>query len=439
MKNCWKIDPHSRIQSQEIMRDMNQILYGVFNSRRTHSYSTVYPKGFRDVNGSKQSIFSTATDDTFLIRDVFSAHDMERDNKSLTSDISGSNGFSIWDKDDHFDSSTISCNLTSSPSLDLMDAMQIIFELSSDCNLVLQGRIGQGFYGEVYRGNLEKDKDTEPQLVAVKKLKTNALNSCLQDFEREISIMKTLKHPNIVEILCVFDEPEISLVMEYVANGSLQSYLKIHRDKIKQPQLLKYALDIAEGMEYLGKKHIVHRDLAARNILVANENLVKISDFGLAQVTGGKEDYYILKTNRDLPIKWYAPESLCDGKFSSRSDVWSYGITMFEMFSYGEDPVLPSMSTVAALSSSGFNNSNSQLLGEVDSVNTEPPQHTMFKILKSGERLKCPKRCSNEIYLELMHSCWKFSPSERRTFSELTVVSSELLRRSKNELGDFLG
>lgn len=94
--------------------------------------------------------------------------------------------------------------------------------------------------------------------------------------------------------------------MEYIENGSLQSYLKIHRDKIKQHHLLKFALDIAEGMEYLGKKHIVHRDLAARNILVANENLVKISDFGLAQVTGGKEDYYILKTNRDLPIKWYA-------------------------------------------------------------------------------------------------------------------------------------
>lgn len=83
----------------------------------------------------------------------------------------------------------------------------------------------------------------------------------------------------------------------------------------------------------------------------------------------------------------YAPESLCDGKFSSRSDVWSYGITMFEMFSYGEDPVLPSMATGSSLSTSGLNNSTSHLLGKVDATCSEPPQHTMYKILKSGERL----------------------------------------------------
>lgn len=210
-------------------------------------------------------------------------------------------------------------NFSTATSLDSINLMQSIFELDDDYNVVLQGRIGQGFYGEVYRGTLEYvgDKDIEPRQVAIKKLKSSALASSVQDFEREIAIMKTLKHPNIVEILGVYQDPEVSLVMEFVQHGSLQSYLKIYRETLTTKQLLTYALDIAKGMDYLGHKHIVHRDLAARNILVVDEFHVKISDFGLAQVMGTKE-YYILKTNRDLPIKWYAPESLRDGKFSPK-------------------------------------------------------------------------------------------------------------------------
>lgn len=115
--------------------------------------------------------------------------------------------------------------------------------------------------------------------------------------------LQTLKHPNVVEILGVISEPEVCLVMEYVKHGSLQSYLTIHKQELTHKRLLGFALDIATGMDYLGSMSIVHRDLAARNILVADENKVKISDFGLAQVTG-KNDYYILQTDRGLPIKW---------------------------------------------------------------------------------------------------------------------------------------
>lgn len=113
-----------------------------------------------------------------------------------------------------------------------------------------------------------------------------------------------MKHPNIVEILGVISEPEVCLIMEFVKHGSLQSYLAIHRESLTHKRLLGFALDISTGMDYLGKKNIVHRDLAARNILVTEDNRVKISDFGLAQVTG-QNDYYILQTNRNLPIKWY--------------------------------------------------------------------------------------------------------------------------------------
>lgn len=117
-------------------------------------------------------------------------------------------------------------------------------------------------------------------------------------------------------------------------------------------------------MDYLGSQNIVHRDLAARNILVMDEDHVKISDFGLAQKT--KNDYYMIHSfNRDLPIKWYAPESLTNGRFSSKSDVWSYGVTLLEMFTYGEDP---------------------PMLGNVDQMPEGQDQLVLIEALRKGER-----------------------------------------------------
>lgn len=357
MRECWDADPHRRKQPQAIMRDINQILYQVYNSRRTHSYAKVFNKSQskKSMLTSSTSLNSAATESTVLLYnndDLVEAAEMGAE--STDSASSKSQSWLMGSREDMINfSDAMSCDFsnifsnfdlsTATTSLNSLNSLQGIFELGDDCNVVLQGRIGQGFYGEVYKGTLEYggygDSAVEPRKVAVKKLKSSASESCLQDFEREINIMKTLKHPNIVEILGVLRDPEILLVMEFVQHGSLQSYLKINKESLHDKQLLKYALDIAKGMDYLGTKNIVHRDLAARNILVMNENHVKISDFGLAQVMG-TNDYYILKTNRDLPIKWYALESLRDGKFSVRSDVWSFGVTMCEMFNYGEEPNL---------------------------------------------------------------------------------------------------
>ncbi|KAJ8678849.1 hypothetical protein QAD02_014636 [Eretmocerus hayati] len=436
MNDCWGEFGGPRKQPQAIMRDINQIKYQVYNSRRSHAYATAFP---RRNNGSE-----LVDDDNSEMNENNSSSDCDSRSSSLftdrtslpwddTEDNSGGNshgdwsGFPLIDTDDVLSTylgwwtkTNSTCDDPGNDEYDndgsLLGQMQSIFELDADCNVILQGRIGQGFYGEVYLGTLEREsvKDAEPQQVAVKKLKMRALEADLRDFEREIDIMKTLKHPNVVEILGVISEPEVCLVMEFVKHGSLQSYLAIHRETLTHKTLLGFALDIATGMDYLGRKSIVHRDLAARNILVAEDNRVKISDFGLAQVTG-KNDYYILQTNRDLPIKWYAPESLRDGKFSPRSDVWSFGVTMYETFSFGEDPKLPE-----------FVNADGKMENSVNTL-AEEGGADQLRALERGARLPCPPSCPQRVYVKIMHPCWHIHSHQRPDFAKLCKEIRELI------------
>lgn len=419
IKECWEVDDNSRKKPQAVMRDINQIFYQVFNSRRTHSYSVAYPKRFKEqadetcsISESEMSLLSGATVETMLDSGAGGRLLPSHNFTNNFSQSIGSNLFENWmlgDSQEQLISnyetmtpniSAMLSNMTFSTATTSLESMSSVFELGPDVNVVLQGRIGQGFYGEVYKGTLER-LDSEAELVAVKKLRTDALSTTLADFEREINIMKTLEHPNVVQIKGVVHEPEVSLVMEFVQHGSLKSYLKIHKDKLQpNPNLLKFALDVARGMEYLGQKNIVHRDLAARNILVVDDFNVKISDFGLAQVMG-QNDYYIMRSNRELPIPWYAPESLRDGKFSPRSDVWSYGVTLYEMFSLGEEPRLASCTN-------------------------EQDHQELMRVLDKGDRLPCPQHCSQRIYVELMKPCWNFESRDRPSFSDICKVIKTL-------------
>ncbi|CAH1103307.1 unnamed protein product [Psylliodes chrysocephalus] len=412
LKECWDKDPHKRKKPQAILRDINQILYEVYNSRRTHTYAKVFSKiALQNVLGASSiSLNSNQTECTNV------PYPDDSDLASECSDkpsISGSPSLRdpnfIHNFDDSYDWTNIISTTTATTSLDSLNSMQSVFELDDNYNVVLQGRIGQGFYGEVFKGTLESvdGLEEEPKRVAVKKLKTFAESTCLQDFEREINIMKSLEHPNIVKIIGVQRESEILLVMEFVPHGSLQSYLKINRESLQEAQLLNYALDIAKGMDYLGKEKIVHRDLAARNILVVDENHVKISDFGLAQVMS-TDDYYYMKTpNRELPIKWFAPESLRDGKFSVRSDVWSYGVTMCEMFNYGEEPVLANVTE------------------KIDEG--VPQQQALLTALEGGARFPCPPKCPRAVYVRIIHPCWETNPHKRPLFSAIAEEIQELI------------
>ncbi|XP_020283323.1 tyrosine-protein kinase JAK2 [Pseudomyrmex gracilis] len=442
MRECWGDKGKSRKQPQAIMRDVNQIIYQVFNSRRTyHSYATTYPKLSEDTedednsdtenkSNSDSNASSLLTDHTSLSwnetnRVRWITDPQENCQTELTKYLAllnnavGCNGGN--DRNSHSthgsfdegipfkngyanDNGSIDGNSKSS----YIQQMFYSTEMSAEYDIVVQGRVGQGFYGEVFRATLVKrDNEHETRQVAIKILKTS-LEADMRDFEREIMIMKTLKHPNIIEIIAGLDG---GLIMEFVEHGSLQSYLVIHRESLTHTKLLNFALDIATGMDYLGRMNIVHRDLAARNILVASENRVKISDFGLARVMD-KNDYYILNTNRDLPIKWYAPESLRDGKFSSRSDVWSFGVTMYETFSLGEDPKLPDIVTYR----------NLHYIEEKGSVE-------LLSALESGARLPCPPTCPQEIYTKLMYPCWNIQSHERPDFATLCRQIQNLLTK----------
>ncbi|KAF3422404.1 hypothetical protein E2986_02653 [Frieseomelitta varia] len=454
MLECWGDSSGSRKQPQAIMRDINQILYQVYNSRRSHAYATAFPKLFssemkkfeqdnsdssdsKSLNSESRSN-SFSTDNTSLRWNDTddSMQGLINTNEDSTEDLSAYLG---WLSSARRDSEGCSISQNNIPNMNCIERstqvlrighpgdlgevvmgrnesgtedcgsggssngslgqMRGIYELDIDCNVILQGRIGQGFYGEVYRGTLEREngKDIEPQQVAIKKLKTRALEADIRDFEREIAIMKTLKHPNVVEILGVISEPEVCLVMEYVKHGSLQSYLSIHKQELTHRRLLGFALDIATGMDYLGSMSIVHRDLAARNILVADENKVKISDFGLIEA-------FLLNGK-------YAPESIRDGKFSTRSDVWSFGVTMYETFGFGEEPRLP-----------GLDSSTERLQNEQEKGSTE-----LLAALERGTRLPCPSTCPQAIYVKLMYPCWHLQSHQRPDFATLCKDIKDLL------------
>ncbi|ALC49431.1 hop, partial [Drosophila busckii] len=252
-------------------------------------------------------------------------------------------------------------------------------------------KIGQGHYGTVYLGELEYDDKNRPkEQVAIKKLRSMQVT---EDFLREIEIMRALNHPNVVKFKYWAIKSQ-SIIMEYFEFGSFIVYLSSHKPSLTDARLLAFALDIAKGMNYLSGKSLIHRDLAARNILV-DRNCVKISDFGLAQFANA-DGYYYGTSQRDIPIKWYSPEAIETCKFSSYSDVWSYGVTLFEMFSGGETPDLFKGQALT--------------------------QEEFIKCLRKGDRLPQPLLCPDFVYNDMMLPCWHEIPKSRPTFSKIIQI-----------------
>ncbi|XP_010223288.1 PREDICTED: tyrosine-protein kinase Fer-like, partial [Tinamus guttatus] len=192
--------------------------------------------------------------------------------------------------------------------------------------------LGKGNFGEVYKGTL---KDKIP--VAVKTCKEDLPQELKIKFLSEARILKQYDHPNIVKLIgvCTQRQP-IYIVMELVRGGDFLSFLRKKKDELKTKQLVKFSLDAASGMAYLESKNCIHRDLAARNCLVGESNILKISDFGMSR----QEDDGVYSSSglKQIPIKWTAPEALNYGRYSSESDIWSFGILLWETFSLGVCP-----------------------------------------------------------------------------------------------------
>ncbi|XP_029415204.1 tyrosine-protein kinase JAK3 isoform X5 [Nannospalax galili] len=277
-------------------------------------------------------------------------------------------------------------------------------------------QLGKGNFGSVELCRYDPLGDNTGALVAVKQLQHSGPDQ-QRDFQREIQILKALHNDFIVKYRGVSYGPgrqSLRLVMEYLPSGCLRDFLQRHRARLHAGRLLLFAWQICKGMEYLGACRCVHRDLAARNILVESEAHVKIADFGLAKLLPLGKDYYVVREPGQSPIFWYAPESLADNVFSRQSDVWSFGVLLYELFTYSDKNCSPSVEFLRMM---GPEREGAALC-------------RLLELLAEGRRLPAPPACPAEVH-ELMKLCWAPSPEDRPAFSALGPQLDTLWRGSR--------
>ncbi|XP_067941219.1 tyrosine-protein kinase ABL1-like isoform X3 [Watersipora subatra] len=248
-------------------------------------------------------------------------------------------------------------------------------------DIQMKHRLGGGQYGDVYEAFWMKYNRT----VAVKTLREEHMN--IADFLAEAGVMKRMKHPNLVQLLgvCTRQAP-LYIITEYMSHGNLLDHLRKTKHEDMGPSVLMYiASQIAAGMQYLESHSFVHRDLAARNCLVGDNNTVKVADFGLARMM--QDGTYTAHVGAKFPIKWTAPEGLAYNKFSIKSDVWAFGVLLWELATYGMSPY-PGIDM------------------------TE-----VYHLLDKGYRMERPEGCPIDVY-HLMRRCWMWEPKDRPTFRD---------------------
>ncbi|XP_015601901.1 uncharacterized protein LOC107270943 isoform X2 [Cephus cinctus] len=284
--------------------------------------------------------------------------------------------------------------------------------------LRLQTVLGQGNFGQVWKA--EADDLTGHQgttrLVAVKTVKEGASAREKEDLVRELEIMQQLgNHPNVVTLLgCCTDEEPHYLILEYVMYGKLLAYLRDHRTRqdfynfsedsaaLTSRDLTVFGYCVARGMEYLSSKKIIHRDLAARNVLVDHNKLCKIADFGMSRFANEDGEVIEARHGRNaLPIRWMAPESLIYSLFTTKTDVWSFGILMWEIVTLGSTPY-PDMTA-----------------------------REVMRNVQNGYRLERPSHCRSELF-RVISRCWQADPDRRPEFQTLRRDLAQLLEDNMN-------
>ncbi|KAB0365429.1 hypothetical protein FD754_009585 [Muntiacus muntjak] len=269
-------------------------------------------------------------------------------------------------------------------------------EIDASC-IKIEKVIGVGEFGEVCSGRLKVPGKREIY-VAIKTLKAGYTDKQRRDFLSEASIMGQFDHPNIIHLEGVVTKCKpVMIITEYMENGSLDAFLRKNDGRFTVIQLVGMLRGIGSGMKYLSDMSYVHRDLAARNILV-NSNLVcKVSDFGMSRVLEDDPEAAYTTRGGKIPIRWTAPEAIAYRKFTSASDVWSYGIVMWEVMSYGERPY--------------WDMSNQDVI----------------KAIEEGYRLPPPMDCPIALH-QLMLDCWQKERSDRPKFGQIVNMLDKLIR-----------
>ncbi|XP_060937743.1 focal adhesion kinase 1-like isoform X1 [Limanda limanda] len=257
--------------------------------------------------------------------------------------------------------------------------------------------IGEGQFGDVHQG-IYISPENPALSVAVKTCKNSTSDSVREKFLQEALTMRQFDHPNIVKLMGVITENPVWIIMELCTLGELRSFLQVRKYSLDLASLILYSHQLSTALAYLESKRFVHRDIAARNVLVSTVDCVKLGDFGLSRYM--EDSSYYKASKGKLPIKWMAPESINFRRFTTASDVWMFGVCMWEVLMYGVKPF------------QGVKNND--VIGRIE----------------NGERLAMPPQCPPTLY-SLMTKCWSYDPSKRPRFTELKTQLSTILEEEK--------
>ncbi|XP_027891578.1 protein tyrosine kinase 2aa isoform X2 [Xiphophorus couchianus] len=258
--------------------------------------------------------------------------------------------------------------------------------------------IGEGQFGDVHQG-VYNCPDKPPLPVAIKTCKNCTTDSVREKFLQEALTMRQFDHPHIVKLIGVITENPVWIIMELCTLGELRSFLQVKKYSLDLSTLILFSYQLSTALAYLESKRFVHRDIAARNVLVSSVDCVMLGDFGLSRYM--EDSSYYKASKGKLPIKWMAPESINFRRFTSASDVWMFGVCMWEILMYGIKPF------------QGVKNND--VIGRIE----------------NGERLAMPPQCPPTLY-SLMTKCWSYDPSKRPRFTELKTQLSAILEEEKS-------